>query len=256
MNRKGTDRVAEDRTPRKSPSGVANPDDDPIVSHPARASTPILASSQHAALLRRGWSLLLMEAAERAGLTPLPADEIHALAFLADCLAPVYGIPAMDGILLRRASGPLFPDLQWDLDRLWAMGFLELTCIDQRTEAGVVRRTGYATTEGGSARATVLQSSPLLDRLFTFFVALTTAVGRLSATARLDTMSRDLTYTAETVGRLIRYGDWVDGNPSIATADAFAHAGPVRGMTVHPWERLALYLAFLRHRLVVEGTRA
>src|SRR6185437_3861561 len=100
--------------------------------------------------------------------------EIHALAYLADCLAPVYGIPALDGILLRREAGPLFPDLQWDLDRLWAMGFLELTGLSQRTETGLITRTGYATTASGSTRAAVLQGSPLLDRLFTFFMALTT----------------------------------------------------------------------------------
>ena len=251
MSTTDRNRTRREHPARPSPDELAPPEDG-SVSLVAATPAPLLASSLHAAMLRRGWSLLLVEAAERAGLTPLSADEVHSLAYLADCLAPVYGIPALDGVLLRRESGPLFPDLQWDLDRLWAMGYLELTALNQQVETGVVRRVGYAATEGGSARAEMLQASPLLDRLFTFFVALTTAVGRLPATVRLDTMSQDLTYTGgRAVGQLITYGDWVVGNPSIATTDAFADAGLVPGMTIHPWERLAMYLALLRQRLGV-----
>jgi hypothetical protein len=242
-----------DGGPESSTSRVAKD----AVSIMPTPSVPLLASSQHTAMLRRAWSLLLVEAAELSGLTPMSADEIHALAYLADCLAPIYGIPSMDGVLLRRKSGPLFPDLQWDLDRLWAMGFLELTHLTHQTVTGVVERTGYATTAAGSSRAGALQASALLDRLFTFFVALATAVARLPALIRLDAMSQDLTYaSAEAVGSLITYGDWADGNPSIATADAFGGAAPLSGMTIHPWERLAMYLALLRQRLVIERQTA
>jgi hypothetical protein len=216
----------------------------------AAPSAPLLASSQHAAMLRRGWSLLLLESAELSGLTPISADEMHSLAFLADCLAPVYGIPALDGILLRRESGPLFPDLQWDLDRLWAMGYLELSRLQHRQGNAVVVRSGYGATAEGSSRAVSLRESPLFDRLFTYFIALSTAVARLPASDRLRAMGKDLTYEGDSApGTLVAYGDWTLGNLSVATADAFADAGLLPGMRIHPWERLSMYLALLRQRM-------
>ena len=214
-------------------------------------AAPMLASARHAAMLRRAWALLLIDAAERGGLIPIASDEVHALAYLGDCLAPVYGIPALDGVLLRRAQGPLFPDLQWDIDRLWAMGLMEMVSLPERVGmADTARRVGYGVTTAGSARARELRDSPFLDRLFTFFVALATALARVPHDQRLSAVDRDLTYAgAGAVGTLVTYGDWVDGNSSIATVNAFAEAAPVAGMVVHPWERLAMYLSLLRHRI-------
>jgi hypothetical protein len=73
--------------------------------------------------LRRQLRILaILSGGDRAGLTPLPAAELHAIAFFADALAPVWGLRILDAELLKRRSGPLSPLLQEDLDALVGRG--------------------------------------------------------------------------------------------------------------------------------------
>lgn len=78
---------------------------------------------------RRVHVLLLLDAAEQADLTPLTSEQLHRIAFLANCLSPVYDVPIMDGEILKYPRGPFYPDLQWDVDRLVFMGLAELSQV-------------------------------------------------------------------------------------------------------------------------------
>lgn len=69
--------------------------------------------------------LAILSGAERAGLVPLPAAQLHTIAYFADALAPVWGLRILDAQLLKRSSGPLSPSLQEDLDALVGRGVVE-----------------------------------------------------------------------------------------------------------------------------------
>src|ERR1700687_2575811 len=73
-------------------------------------------------LQRRIRLLVLLSAAERAGLVPLRILRLHSFAYLSNVLAPVWDMPALDGKVLKRHGGPFYPALQRDLDRLVGMG--------------------------------------------------------------------------------------------------------------------------------------
>ena len=61
--------------------------------------------------------LAILNANEQLGVVPLPVNSLHAIAYFADALAPVWDIPVIDGLILKRHR-PYYPALQADLDRL------------------------------------------------------------------------------------------------------------------------------------------
>ncbi|HEY5409278.1 MAG TPA: hypothetical protein VIJ94_01000 [Caulobacteraceae bacterium] len=79
------------------------------------------------------WLLLLLDAAERAGVTPLSVGRLHRLVYLANAMAPVYDILTPDGYILKYKRGPFFPAVQWDIDRLGAQGLARVANL-QRAE--------------------------------------------------------------------------------------------------------------------------
>jgi hypothetical protein len=74
---------------------------------------------------RRFRIVSILDGAHRAGLTPLPLLNLHAIAFFADALAPVWGIRILDAQLLRRSEGPMSPEFQADVDRLVGKGVVQ-----------------------------------------------------------------------------------------------------------------------------------
>jgi hypothetical protein len=70
--------------------------------------------------------LALLDGAERIGATPLALRPLHVIAYFADALAPVWGLPIIDGQILKSTS-PYFPALQADLDRLVGAGLVSVT---------------------------------------------------------------------------------------------------------------------------------
>jgi hypothetical protein len=64
----------------------------------------------------------ILSGAREAALTPIPSASVHTIAYLADALAPVWGIPIREAQLLKRANGPFYPLLQHELDVLVATG--------------------------------------------------------------------------------------------------------------------------------------
>ena len=80
--------------------------------------------ANRAALRQRVRVVRLLEAAERAGITPIPARRLHAYAYLADVLSPVWDLQPFDGKVLKVKHGPHYPDLQREVDRLVVMGLV------------------------------------------------------------------------------------------------------------------------------------
>ena len=79
--------------------------------------------------------LMLLDAADYSVLSPIQTARLHALAFLADVLSPIYGLSALSGTIVKRRIGPYFPELQGELDRLVGMGLAEVTDLVPVVEA-------------------------------------------------------------------------------------------------------------------------
>ncbi|NTA36689.1 hypothetical protein [Agrobacterium salinitolerans] len=76
----------------------------------------------------------LLLAAEHAALAPISVDKLHAFAFLADILSPVWGLHPFEDRVGRTDRPPYFPDLQIQLDLLVGMGIVEPSEVSYRKE--------------------------------------------------------------------------------------------------------------------------
>ena len=88
-------------------------------------------------LNRRIRLILLLDAAESAGLTPLPILHLHTFAYMSNVLSPVWDVPVLEGKVLKRRGNPFYTSLQYDLDRLVGMGVV-LISIHMVLSSGLI----------------------------------------------------------------------------------------------------------------------
>jgi hypothetical protein len=62
-------------------------------------------------------ALLMLAALERAGVSPVETDQLHAFAFFANVLSPLWSLAPLQGAVLKREAGPFYKELQEALDR-------------------------------------------------------------------------------------------------------------------------------------------
>ena len=93
---------------------------------------------------RRARLLLLLDAVERAGITPIASGKLHAFAYLADVLSPVWDLIPFDGKIYKSEGEPHYPDLQVELDHMVALGLLLISDLRyvERGDTGA-RIDGY-----------------------------------------------------------------------------------------------------------------
>src|ERR1700684_838664 len=89
--------------------------------------TTVLSDSALYAMRQKARVIQLLDAAERASITPIRAARLHAFAYLADVLSPVWDLPPFDGKILKTEGGPHYPDLQREMDRLVILGLLQIS---------------------------------------------------------------------------------------------------------------------------------
>lgn len=204
-------------------------------------------------LHRRVRLLVLLSAAESAGLVPLPVIRLHTLAYLANVLASVWDMPAIEGKILKRRGGPFYPALQRDLDRLVGLGLVAVSKLSHVLDDDQRWRLE------GSYRLNHELADPILRcvrtyddecRIMLFIEELAYAVSGLSD-ADIDRATlQDATYADPLVdvGNVVDFGEWSDVNYSANAARRFRELIP-GGARATPGEMLHLYLRHLHTRL-------
>lgn len=89
-----------------------------------------------ASVHRRLRVVSILGAAEECGLSPLPAQQVHAIAYFADALAPVGGLRILDGRVLKESEGPRSTALQREIDWLVGRGVLVASSVRHRQGEG------------------------------------------------------------------------------------------------------------------------
>ena len=206
-----------------------------------------------ASLRRRVRLLILLDAAELAGLVPLGIKRLHMFAYLSNVLAPVWDIDALDGKVLKRQGGPFYPAMQRDLDHLLATGLATITHL------------GYAQDEegrwrlDGSYRLNHDFADPVIQHyrqfeaeqhLAAFVDELAYALSALSEEDLDSAISEDAAYSDElvTVGNVVDFGEWRKTNYSANAARYFERVIP-SGASATPGEKLHLYVRQIRRRI-------
>ena len=86
--------------------------------------------------------LLLLDAAEQVGIAPLPSARLHAFAYLADVLSPVWDLVPFDGKVYKADGGPRYPDLQAEIDSLVVLGLIQVRDLVYEPRADGARIVG------------------------------------------------------------------------------------------------------------------
>jgi hypothetical protein len=217
---------------------------------------PAFGTAQIGPVRRQVRILMLLDAADRAGLAPLQVLRFHALAYLANVLAPVWEMPVLEGKVLKRNGGPFYPSLQQDVDRLVGMGLVLVTGLGH-----VQGPQGQWRLEGAFSLNRVLAQRPLayledLDderRVRMFVQELTYAFSALSDDDLDIAGENDAAYSDPLVGvgNVVDFGEWRHKNNSADAARYFDGLIPGGGPATRG-EKLHLYARHLRERIHAE----
>jgi hypothetical protein len=191
--------------------------------------------------------ILLLDACEAADMAPIPVMRLHALAFLANVLAPIWSVGSYDGKILKRRGGPFYPELQKQLDRLVGLGFVTVTGVRQVNEDNQWRLDGSF-----ALRTDTTQHIIECAKIFAaerdaieFLRRLAFAASRLRQP--LENLVRfDATWSDQRtgIGDVIDFSEWKMANYSAFAAQMFERVAP-HGPTVGRGDKLPLYMRFL-----------
>lgn len=197
--------------------------------------------------------IMLLEAAENAGLTPLSIVRLHGFAYLANVLAPVWDLQAYDGKIFKRHGGPFYPALQKSLDRLVGTGLVLISSLGyNRDESGRWRLEGSYTLnreEAGKILSYVQQFEEE-QHIANFIQELAYAISALSDEELDQAMTEDATYSDPLIdfGNVVDFAEWRRLN---YTANAALELGRLlpNHIQATSGEKLHFYIRHLRSRL-------
>ena len=210
--------------------------------------------------------LLLLDAAERAGIAPLPSARLHAFAYLADVLSPVWDLVPFDGKIYKSEGGPHYPDLQDELDGLVVLDLIQVGELLYISTKDGARISGSYSLNFDSAHLDSILSAlggrvpdaaiePNDRNLHEFLVELAGALATLPDDQIESAAGVDVTYRAEAgFHNVVDFAEWADrvtGNPSWRAAERFRAFLPEEAHML-PGEKLYLYAAYLGRTMHAE----
>lgn len=205
------------------------------------------------AVERRVRLILLLRAAENAGLTPLPILHLHTLAYMSDVLSPVWEVPVFEGKVLKRRGSPFYISLQRDLDRLVGMGVVLVSSISHvLDEDGRWRLEGSYRLHRPFADPILKEVAAYEDEwaLASFIQELAYALSALGRDDLTRATSEDATYADPVVdvGNVVDFAEWDQVNCAANAARRFEQILP-GGARATRAEMLHLYVRHLYGRL-------
>ena len=209
------------------------------------------------ALRRRIRLVVLLRAATRAGLTPLPVLRLHTLTYLSNVLAPVWDMPVLEGKVLKRHGGPFYPRLQQDLDRLVGMGVVLISGLGYNLDEEQQWRLEGSYVLNPNLANRILNHILEFEneqRLMEFFQELAYALSCLSDEEFGQAMTEDATYSdpMTDIGNVVDFAEWQKKNYSANAASYFQSLFP-SGTHATPGEKLHLYVRHIQARISGTG---
>ena len=211
-----------------------------------------MTSDQISKLRKRVRLVVLLDAAEAAGLVPIKILWLHAFAYYSNVLAPVWNLPVLEDTVLKRQGGPFYPELQHDLDRLVGIGVVKVS------EIGHVQDESKRWRLDGAYRLNRQFADPILStlenseeesHLAIFVRELGYALSALSDEDLDKAVTEDATYSDQMVSNdnVIDFGPRRGKNYTATVAHKFSRLIP--GGYATSGEKLHLYVRHLRWRM-------
>lgn len=192
----------------------------------------------------------VLAAADRAALTPLSMDKLHAFAYLADILSPVWQLRPFEDRIGRTKRTPFYPDLQREVDALVAMGIVEPSGLNYRIEDEVARLEASFDLRSESEHLPAIRQAIADDEALaaeqSYLNALAEALASLPDDDIAKAATRDLAYerSANDADELVTLSDLTSrSSRAVASFDkAFPH------LSLTPSRKLVMYAQYLGRR--------
>ena len=195
---------------------------------------------------------MLLDAADYAVISPIPLPRFHALAFLADVLSPIYHFVPLSGRIMKRRTGPYYPDLQWEVDRLIGLNLVAPHSLQPVIEdfsahinATIALQRPYA-----HDLLQLIYSDQQFSQYKEFFRELAGALSNIDDQELDAATHADATWSAGHAGAVIDYAEWRASNYSSMSTkrleDMTAESLGIHSITLSPGAKLNLYAQFLR----------
>lgn len=206
------------------------------------------------AIKRKIRLIQLVEAAERAALAPIEGDKLHALAYLADVLSPVWGLIAFDQRVLKTGRPPVFPDLQREIEKLVCMGIFEVSCLSyvRAVDGSMTFRAKYAirfaSNHGQQIRAALDADSSAQEQQL-YFDELARAMASLNDDDIAFAAAEDVVYDDPKIssGDIIVFGDTLSRERMQQTTLSFERLFPHANLTRS--RQLYMYAHYLGRKI-------
>lgn len=194
--------------------------------------------------------LVLLDALARAGLVPTAARTLHELAYLANVLSPVFDLIPFDAKLLKRSSGPYYPELQLAIDHLVGRVLVDALNVEYRYLEDDKRYRVVATYRLYRSRvqAALDRHAEVFPEEALFLRELASAYSVLSDDQLGRAALQDARYADQSVDvdNVIDFGEYASPSKNFSRNAALAFAP---GRRLQPAERLYLYLDHLSTRV-------
>jgi hypothetical protein len=203
-------------------------------------------------------AMALIEAAERASLTPIPIERLHSLAYLADVLSPVWGLEPFDKAALKTEQAPFFATFQAAVDILVLEGMIEVSDFAyEHVSAGNIKlKAKYASRYDDPFVNSVLSflyEDEIYSAKIEYFTALAIAMSRLPDSEIEYAASKDAAWENPDVpiDNLVDITNELGAaiaTPTTHTIDYFGK-NAVGGVRLGRASNLRLYASYLGQRL-------
>lgn len=173
---------------------------------------------EHAGIWK-AWALLCVSEASRMGLAPLSSAQLHVLLYLANTLAPLFGVVRVRGRVLKRGAYPFYPDVQRELDRLAFAGVLGIEKVDFGPKGHLMPHY-HLGVEGGPIASRLVSASAEAHRTAKLFGELVSACFGKFLGTQTAIGGVDANYSSNAVleGEVVDFSDWQDENKNIEVA--------------------------------------
>jgi hypothetical protein len=192
----------------------------------------------------RLWVLLAMDACDRGGISPIPKDRFHRLIFLSNCLAQVFGADPPAKRIIKYKRGPFYPDIQWQIDRLVTMQWVDLHgLLLEQDQYGAWLDADYQISGQGIKIAETFSRTPLGQSTAAYIDELVFGFARLDLRRLDDIPLNELNWRPAGEGALITFED-ADANLAVRKTAEFQHLAP-EVLTNRLREQVQLYLRYI-----------
>ena len=197
----------------------------------------------------------MLAALERAGISPVETDQLHAFAFFANVLSPLWDLEPLQGSVLKRKAGPFFKELQDALDQFvgWgAVDVVELAYRDVEANGARLAAKFRISLKHAEPSFAALEVMPDEIEIAKFLEQLAFVFAEIEPKERDEAVEVDATYSAPDASndRVVDFAEWrdpKDADHSVRAAKRLQLYAP-NGVTLSQAEELVLYMRLMKRK--------